>query len=137
MKPNPYQSARVAAPPDDEIVRRPQGLLAAAVVETLLALCAAWAIPIVIGEFEELFKGFGAELPGATQFLLDARHGWWVFFIIALATLIWIGTRGSQSRRELKRKKLVLALNAALFGFAATLAIVALYQPIFKLGAEV
>jgi type II secretory pathway component PulF len=138
MKPNPYRSTvQAAAPRDDEIVVRPQGLLTAAVIETLVALAAAWALPILIDEFEALYKGFGAQLPRSTQFMLGARHGWWVFFFVALATLIWIGTRESQPRRELRHKKLLLALNAVVFGFAVTFMIVALYQPIFKLGAAV
>ena len=60
----------------------PAAVLAVAVVVTLILLL------FVIPQFEELFKGFGADLPAFTRMVIDLsnfvqKQGWWMGLLIA------------------------------------------------------
>src|SRR5579871_5709411 len=59
----------------------PAAVLVVAVVVTIILLI------FVIPQFEELFKGFGADLPAFTQMVVNLsrfvqHQGWWVAFVI-------------------------------------------------------
>ena len=135
---NPYRVSKAAGKARDSATAyRSTGLLIVASIEAFVGIVAGWRAPRTIGGFEDLFKGFGADLPGLTRFVLDTRHGWWIFAIAAISILVWIGTRPATTRIERRRQTLAVIAYAIVFGVAWGLTVVALYIPIFKLGAAV
>jgi type II secretory pathway component PulF len=88
-----------------------------------------------VAQFEAVFKGFGADLPGLTRFILS--HSLLIAIAFAACTVcqvvllvLLIANRTFNARRWF--------WLAALVTLGATLTtIVALYLPIFKLGAPI
>jgi type II secretory pathway component PulF len=113
------------------------GLLIAAVLEAWTAGYTAFTAPSTLKEFRSLFAGFGADLPGSTKALMAMPFLWMPFAFVAIAMLVWIGARGQPSAIERRRMKLALWGFGILFGLTIAWAGVALYVPIFKLGAAV
>ena len=138
MKRNPYRVSKAAAKArDDASANRSIGVLIVASIEVFVGVVAGWRAPYTIGGFEELFKGFGADLPGPTRFVLDTRYGWWIFAIAAISILAWIARRPATTRVDQRRQKFAVIAYGVAFGVAYGLTVVALYVPIFKLGAAV
>jgi hypothetical protein len=135
---NPYRVSKAAAKArDDASAGRSTGVLIVASIEAFVGVMAGWRAPPTIGGFEELFKGFGADLPGLTRFVLDTRYGWWIFAIAAISILAWIVKRPATTRVEKRRQMFAVIAYAVAFGVAYGLTVVALYIPIFKLGAAI
>ncbi|MCH4292687.1 type II secretion system F family protein [Shewanella sp. 3B26] len=103
-------------------------VIVAIAVTTLLLL-------FVVPQFEEIFKGFGTELPAFTQMIVNIsrflQSSWYIFLTIVVA-LSWLYIkmhRGSQSVRD-RQDELVLKIpvvgeilhKAAMARFARTLA---------------
>ena len=91
-----------------------------------------------IPHFRQLFRGFGADLPGTTMFLLEWRYLLWIFPGLALLLLsVALTTRPERAiagHRRIAVAFVLLCLTSQLVnGFALS----ALYAPIFKLGAVV
>lgn len=112
-------------------------MLIAAGIEAFTALCFAFSAPATIAQFEELFKGFGADLDASTRFFLSARSLWWLFALVALGIAIWIVARTSPGDGERRRMKYALWVFGVVFGLTVAWAIYAMYAPIFELGAAV
>jgi type IV pilus assembly protein PilC len=107
----------------------PAAVLAVAVIVTVILLL------FVIPQFEELFKGFGADLPGFTQFVIDMsrwmqNNGWMLLIIVAAAgfTFGYFYKRSRPMRQFLDRMSLQIPVlgpilkKAAIARFARTLA---------------
>jgi type II secretory pathway component PulF len=103
----------------------------AAGITGLVSGVAAALIPLrVVPEFSEVFRAFGADLPLITRVFV---HHAWVFWLIPAAVLLaWFAWPNPRHR----------ALAAALIGTVGLLLMVpttvlAMYLPIFRLGAAV
>jgi hypothetical protein len=136
---HPYQKkpARVDSPPGADSIKRPIGLLIAAVIECWTALLVSWRLPGAVKELEALFKGFGADLPAATKFALASEPLWYLVAAVGLAQLLWIVWRPRISRADDRRMKLSVRLYGVLLGLLIACTVFGVYAPIFKLGAVV
>jgi type IV pilus assembly protein PilC len=107
----------------------PAAVLAVAVIVTVILLL------FVIPQFESLFKGFGADLPGFTQFVIDMSrwmqdNGWMLLVIVVAAgfTFGYFYKRSRPMRQFLDRMSLQIPVigpilkKAAIARFARTLA---------------
>jgi len=132
---NRYEVSKAAVRDGDAPVRRPIGTLIIASIEALIGLTVAIRFPVTIGNFEELFKGFGADLPGLTRFVLATRYGWWNFVLVAVGILVWIVRRPPVTYVAQRRQMYAVAAYAVAIGYAWCVSVYALYLPIFRLGA--
>ncbi|WP_434930996.1 type II secretion system F family protein [Shewanella sp. HL-SH5] len=103
-------------------------VVVAVAVTTLLLL-------FVVPQFEEIFNGFGAELPAFTQLIINVSR-WlqasWYFFAIAITAGIWLFVRAHRNSQAVRDKVDVFVLKipaigdilhkAAMSRFARTLA---------------
>ena len=107
----------------------PAAVLAVAVIVTLILLL------FVIPQFEELFKGFGADLPAFTRMVIEVsrfvqHQGWWMGTIFAggVVTFAYFKKRSRAMRHVLDRMMLKLPVvgpilvKAAIARYARTLA---------------
>jgi len=107
----------------------PAAVLAVAVIVTVILLL------FVIPQFESLFKGFGADLPAFTQFVINMsrwmQDNGWVLLIIFVATVFVFGyfyKRSRPMRQFIDRMSLQIPVigpilkKAAIARFARTLA---------------
>jgi type IV pilus assembly protein PilC len=107
----------------------PAAVLAVAVIVTVILLL------FVIPQFESLFKGFGADLPGFTQFVIDMSrwmqdNGWMLLVMVVAAgfTFGYFYKRSRPMRQFLDRMSLQIPVigpilkKAAIARFARTLA---------------
>lgn len=101
-------------------------------------LVAALAVNLIVPQFQDIFQGFGAELPWLTAVFVRHRH---LFFLLPLLPplLWWALARTTGAATDARRKWAVLALLLALgLTFAMVpVTIVAMYLPIFRLAAVV
>src|ERR1041384_6704011 len=106
----------------------PAAVLAVAVIVTVILLV------FVIPQFESLFKGFGADLPAFTQFVIDLSklvqsQGWWmlILFGAGVYAFLYFKKRSKKMREFLDRMALKLPIigpilnKAAIARFARTL----------------
>jgi len=106
----------------------PAAVLAVAVIVTLILLL------FVIPQFEELFKGFGADLPAFTRMVIEMSRfvqaeGWWMGMILAGAVVVFVyfKKRSRALRQFLDRMSLKLPIiggiltKAAIARYARTL----------------
>jgi type IV pilus assembly protein PilC len=107
----------------------PAAVLAVALIVTLILLL------FVIPQFEELFKGFGADLPAFTRMVIEVsrfvqHQGWWmgILFGGAIFTFLYFKKRSRAMRHLLDRVMLKLPVigpilvKAAIARYARTLA---------------
>jgi type IV pilus assembly protein PilC len=107
----------------------PAAVLAVAVIVTVVLLL------FVIPQFESLFKGFGADLPAFTQFVVNLsrwmqKSGWALLFIVGAAAFIfsYFYKRSRAMRQFIDRMSLQIPVigpilkKAAIARFARTLA---------------
>ena len=109
----------------------------------LATFLSAWAIAIyvyivfAIPSFEKLFSGFGADLPTITSTVINYFRYAIVFalaVVFPLASMWWNQASGSLSENQNLRRVIIGFLVALIIG---TVTVVALYLPIFKMGAVV
>jgi len=106
----------------------PAAVLAVAVIVTVILLL------FVIPQFESLFKGFGADLPAFTQFVIDLSrwmqdNGWWLGITVVAAGFIfaYFYKRSRKLRQVIDRMSLQIPVigpilkKAAIARFARTL----------------
>jgi type II secretory pathway component PulF len=95
---------------------------------------------VVVGtpQFENLFAGFGTSIPPMTLFALKA---YWIVSIVNVAislvssSYIWLKPRAPEWRLKIAYG---LALTSLVGAFAwSGFVAVAIYQPIFQLGAHI
>jgi type IV pilus assembly protein PilC len=102
----------------------PAAVLVVAFVVTAILLI------FVIPQFESMFKGFGAELPAMTQFVVDLskfmREWWWLIFGVVGGTVFFIGYTYKRSE---KMQHMVdrLLLRAPVVGMIVKKATIARY----------
>jgi type IV pilus assembly protein PilC len=107
----------------------PAAVLAAAVIVTVILLI------FVIPQFESLFKGFGADLPAFTQFVIEMSrwmqaNGWMLLIVVGAAAFAfsYFYKRSRPMRQFLDRMSLQMPVigpilkKAAIARFARTLA---------------
>ena len=133
---NPYRVSEAAARSADAPSRRPF-IAIVAVIEVLVGLAAATLAPTIVSSFEEVLKGFGADLPALTRFVLATRYGWWLFAVAAVWILVWILRRPAPTPVKQRRQMLAVVGYAIALGVACGVALISLYLPIFRLGATV
>jgi type II secretory pathway component PulF len=109
--------------------------VAIAVVLSVAMVMSGLAAPSTIGEFDRLFRGFGAELPWLTGTVLSFRIPILGVLLLSLmgqvVLLILLANRRTRdARRHFYR---VTMANLAFFAVL----VVAMYLPMFKLGAPV
>lgn len=120
-----------------ETVERPIGLLITAVIEGWFAVYVAWTAPGTLKQYSALFKGFGAELPGATLLALQSTPLWYLLALVGIAQMIWVIVRSRSAPADLRRKKWSVRIFGVVAGVAVAFAVVTLYLPIFRMGAAV
>jgi type IV pilus assembly protein PilC len=107
----------------------PAAVLVVAIIVTVILLL------FVIPQFESLFKGFGADLPAFTQFVIDLsrwlQNNWYIFFGViagAIYAFIYFRKRSRAMREWLDRAMLKFPIigpilyKSAIARFARTLA---------------
>ncbi|MFD0724771.1 hypothetical protein [Lysobacter brunescens] len=101
---------------------------------TLCALVAAIVVNLVVPQFDEVYRNFGADLPWLTRALLAGR--WLLFGLPVLVLLAWWLTPavpGQPNRRGL----VALLVGVGLPVVLVPLVVIGLYLPIFMLGDAV
>ena len=106
----------------------PMAVLAVAVVVSIILLI------FVIPQFEELFKGFGADLPAFTQMVVNLsrfvqHQGWWMAIVIGGSIYAFFYMMKRSKRMQLARDRALLKfpiigpilVKAAIARFARTL----------------
>jgi len=113
-------------------------LIAWGVVAVLFCVIPSALIFLAVPKFDSLFSGFGADLPDGTMFLLR-----WRLLLLVLPTLavLLLGLAlNTAPDNPIKWHQRIVMAFAALCCSALIvegLAVVALYAPIFRLGAVV
>lgn len=101
-------------------------------------LVAAVVVNLIVPQFQDIFDGFGADLPWLTGLFVKHRHA--LFLLPLLPPLLWWAmARMAGPAPDARRKSAVLALLLAL-GLTLVmvpLTIVAMYLPIFRLASVV
>lgn len=102
---------------------------------SLVMVVAGLAAPSTIGQFNSLFRGFGAEVPWLTSTVISFRVPICVALLLCLLAqvvllIVLMGKRTADSRRLFYRMTVTNLL------FFAVL-IVAMYLPVFSIGAPV
>src|SRR6187402_2683064 len=102
----------------------PAAVLVVAVVVTCILLI------FVIPQFESLFKGFGADLPAFTQFVIDLSRfvqsqGWWMAIVIGAAGYFFVYFK--KRSRALQQTIDRMALKAPIIGPILVKAAIARY----------
>lgn len=112
-------------------------MLILAVVLTTISAAIYVAIFLTGAGFQDLFKGFGAELPALTRFFLSSYQYYGVLILIGLPPcllLLW-----NQNRVVAESNRLFSFVFAS-FGlslFVLGVSVAATYLPIFQVGAAV
>jgi hypothetical protein len=105
-----------------------------------IAFCTAPSALIffAVPKFESLFNGFGAELPPATMFLLNWRYLLWILPALGLLLLgVALITPVEKAIDWNWRMVGAFAVLCCASMLVEGLALVALYAPIFRLGAVI
>jgi hypothetical protein len=118
-------------------VPRSLGMLVVATLWAAFTLLLAMRLPRALKSFRNMFESFGTDIPTVTNFVIDTGPLWWLFAIASFAVFVWAAARAQPGVVEYRRMKValctVIAVTVLAYGFAA----LALYTPIFKMGAVV
>jgi type II secretory pathway component PulF len=110
------------------------GVILAALI-TAPAIFLSFRFLETVAEFDALFKGFGADLPGLTQFFLSHSVAIAIAFrvcvVCQLGLLVLL-----MVNRTFKARRVFWALAILTLGTTVT-TVVAFYLPIFRLGAAI
>jgi hypothetical protein len=120
---------------ESEEIKRPINLLINAVINAVVSLAFSARWPEALEGFRGLFVGFGAQLGTATRLVLATPYLWAFLALVAIALLVWVGTRSRTTRTEVRRMKIAVRGFTVAMGLTLGFATLALYLPIFKLGA--
>jgi hypothetical protein len=107
-------------------------------VVILFCTVPAYLLFAAVPKFESMFKGFGADLPDGTVFLLRWPLVLWI--IPALAVLLLIASIVAPPEKAVARHKGIVGSFAVMCGLSLVvqgLAAAALYAPFFRLGAVI
>jgi hypothetical protein len=134
--PNPHPSP-AARDNSGDIVERPFGLAFAAVAVAVAATLTAGIAAMQLKSFRELFAGLGAELPWLSQVVLDGAWIWGSLAAAAIGIAAWVGVHAKCTRAALRRMRLTVIACGIVLVIFIIISLVALYLPIFQLGAVV
>lgn len=127
------------APDNTENSRKPVKLwmLSLSVVLTILS-AVIYALIFLNGErFQDLFNGFGAELPALTRFFLSSYQYFGVLILVGLPPcLLLLWNRNRVVAESNRLFKFVLA-GFGLSLFVLSVSVTAAYMPVFELGVAV
>ncbi|WP_313918673.1 hypothetical protein [Tahibacter sp.] len=117
----------MASPPrDNETLGA--GVIVMPIVGVALVLAVAATAAVVVPQFQSMFAGFGADLPGSTRLLLATYRGW-VLGVVPVA-VVWLCVPGRRSRAVA-----ALLAGAAIAAALMLFVIWACYSPIIGLAA--
>lgn len=119
------------------LTARPWGLLVTAMIIGIMSVSAGIGMPVAIASFEELYKGFGADLDGMTSIVLAVRWVWYLFAVTGVPIAVWIIYHSRVTRAELANMKVAAGTFLIVFLLVFTVTVPALYLPIFRLGSVV
>ena len=101
---------------------------------TLCALVAAIVVNLVVPQFDEVYRNFGADLPWLTRALLAGR--WLLFTLPLLVLLAWRLTPAVPGQPN-QRGLVALLVGVGLPLVLVPVVVIGLYLPIFMLGDAV
>lgn len=104
------------------------GVLVMPIVGVALVLAVAATAAIVVPQFQSMFAGFGADLPGSTRLVLATYRGW-VLGVVPVG-VVWLCVPGRRSRAVA-----TLLTGGAIAAALLVLVIWACYSPIVGLAA--
>jgi type II secretory pathway component PulF len=104
-------------------------------VVAALTVIAAGIAPALLKNYDDLYKGFGAELPWLSRAALSGRWIWWLLAVAAVGIAFWVGTASTGEQFGFRRMKRALGALIAVFVVLFILTLIALYLPIFRLGS--
>ncbi|HDS1203932.1 TPA: type II secretion system F family protein [Shewanella algae] len=90
----------------------------AAVVVVAMAVTALLLV-VVVPQFEEIFNGFGAELPAFTQLIVSisrALQSTWYFFLVGVVISIWLFIRAHRNSENFRNRIDEMVLKIPLIG---------------------
>ena len=123
---------------DDERIERPTWLVISSSLAAFISLTAAIRAPGTLRQFRELFKGFGADLPWISQFVLDCGDwAWWLLAIPGVGIAAWVMSRSYVTPDQRRTMKITVRSYSLAVWTTVALFTWGLYAPIFKLGAVV
>jgi uncharacterized BrkB/YihY/UPF0761 family membrane protein len=100
----------------------------------LCSLVAAIVVNVVVPQFDEVYRNFGAELPWLTRTLLAGR--WLLFALPVVALLAWWLTPVVPGRPN-RRGLVALLVGVGLPLVLVPLVVIGLYMPIFDMAGTV
>jgi hypothetical protein len=112
-------------------------MLIVAAICAVFTVTLAMRLPIALKQFADLFKSFGVEIHAATKFVLGTGPVWWVFAAASVAVFIWVAVRGQPGIVEHRRMKIALRTVIVATVLAYGCAAIAIYSPMFRMGAVV
>ncbi|MGK0272008.1 MAG: type IV pilus assembly protein PilC [Cocleimonas sp.] len=90
-----------------------------AAVVIVAILVTSLLLLFVVPQFEEIFKGFGAELPAFTQFIVGISR-WlqasWYFFVVAIVVGIWLFKKTHRTSQNFRDRIDQMVLKIPLIG---------------------
>lgn len=101
---------------------------------TLCALVAAIVVNLVVPQFDEVYRNFGAELPWLTRALLAGR--WLLFALPVVVVLAWWLTPVTPGRPN-RRGLVALLVGVGLPLVLVPVVVIGLYMPIFAMAGVV
>ncbi|MBL8261785.1 MAG: hypothetical protein JNM58_05105 [Xanthomonadaceae bacterium] len=110
---------------------RQQGQL---VTGMFCSLVAAIVVNLVVPQFDDVYRNFGAELPWLTRVLLAGR--WFLFALPLVVLLTWKLTPDLPGRPN-RRGVMALLIGIGLPVVLVPLVVIGLYMPIFGLAGVV
>ncbi|WLF83234.1 type II secretion system F family protein [Moraxella sp. ZY210820] len=106
-------------------MKYPITVIAVAIIVTIILMVK------VIPVFQELFEGFGAELPAFTQLVVNMSkwmQQWWFVLIMGIAITIFIFTKAKEKSQKFRDLLDKASLKAPIFGDIIYKAIIARYS---------
>jgi type II secretory pathway component PulF len=100
----------------------------------LAAIAIAAGVNLIVPHFGHMLRNFDAELPLLTRLFLEARYAFFGLPLIVLATWAWTPRRTPPSN---ERGIVALVVGVGLSMVLLPLCLIAMYLPIFQLGAMV
>lgn len=98
------------------------------------AIAIAVGVNLIVPQFEEVFRNFGAELPLLTRLFIEARYAFFGLPLLVLAAWAWTPRRTPPGN---ERGIVALVLGIGIGVILLPLCLIAMYLPIFKLAAVV
>ena len=107
------------------------------VVVTITLIAASWLsflMPVAIGNYSDIIRALGSNLPPSTRLLLTSPRAWQIFVVLAVPLFLWVIARSRVTRLELGRMKLAIRLLILALLLAYAFAAWAIYIPMIRRG---